>query len=413
MSKLEEMLKYISENNEFYKNRIKQYGIKNPLDITQWPILTRKELQESRYNMFSDGYKAKYFNQQLKRQSSSGSSGIPVNIYWDHKDYFRSTMSLWRLRKKYYGISPASRKVSFSLMNIAKEQNKIIFSNTTENIINFNYSSIYDENHMLKVIEIINVFKPEWLYAQPSILLRLLQCYKKYNIYPVKSLVYIESMGELLPPYLKKQLEVFFEVPVVDMYGSEEHNGIAYECPYGKKHVIDDNVKVEVFRNGIIYPSGEGTAIITNLNNKAMPLIRYNQGDNIKLVNNSDICLCESQSSYIEVINGRQSEMINDHNVVISTFFLNEIIAETQNQYNDPITQYVFKYLKKQNRMELCIAIDPNMIKWAPQIINNLKKKFYEKLNNMSAITFEVNICSDIDYFKPINNKYKILHIEE
>ena len=48
MSKLEEMLKYVSEHNEFYKNRIKEYGIKDPLDITQWPILTRKELQENR-----------------------------------------------------------------------------------------------------------------------------------------------------------------------------------------------------------------------------------------------------------------------------------------------------------------------------------------------------------------------------
>ena len=61
MSKLEDMLKYVSEHNDFYKNRIKEYGIENPLDITQWPILTRKELQENRYNMFSDGYQSKYF----------------------------------------------------------------------------------------------------------------------------------------------------------------------------------------------------------------------------------------------------------------------------------------------------------------------------------------------------------------
>ena len=52
MTKLETMLKYVSEHNEFYKNRIKEYGIKDPLDITQWPILTRKELQENRYNIW-------------------------------------------------------------------------------------------------------------------------------------------------------------------------------------------------------------------------------------------------------------------------------------------------------------------------------------------------------------------------
>ena len=70
MDKLDAMLKYVSEHNDFYKKRIAEYGISNPLDITQWPVLTRKELQENRYNMFSDGYKSKYFNQQLRRQSS-------------------------------------------------------------------------------------------------------------------------------------------------------------------------------------------------------------------------------------------------------------------------------------------------------------------------------------------------------
>lgn len=52
MTKLEAMIKYVSEHNDFYKKRIKEYGITNPLDITQWPILTCKELQENRYEIF-------------------------------------------------------------------------------------------------------------------------------------------------------------------------------------------------------------------------------------------------------------------------------------------------------------------------------------------------------------------------
>ena len=33
MSKLEEMLLYVSEHNDFYKNRIKEHGIKDPLTL--------------------------------------------------------------------------------------------------------------------------------------------------------------------------------------------------------------------------------------------------------------------------------------------------------------------------------------------------------------------------------------------
>ncbi len=40
MTKLESTLKYVSEHNDFYKKRIKEYGVKDPPDITQWSVLT-------------------------------------------------------------------------------------------------------------------------------------------------------------------------------------------------------------------------------------------------------------------------------------------------------------------------------------------------------------------------------------
>ena len=61
MSKLEELLKHVSEHNNFYKKIIKEHNITDPTDITQYPILTRQQLQQNRYNMFSNGYKSKYF----------------------------------------------------------------------------------------------------------------------------------------------------------------------------------------------------------------------------------------------------------------------------------------------------------------------------------------------------------------
>ena len=115
MDKLEAMLKYVSEHNDFYKKRIAEYGITNPLDITQWPILTRSELQENRYQMFSDGYKTKYFNQELRRQFSSGSTGRPVNVYWDPVDYYSSNKTLWDRRFKYYNVLPINKRVLFTL----------------------------------------------------------------------------------------------------------------------------------------------------------------------------------------------------------------------------------------------------------------------------------------------------------
>ena len=285
MTKLERILKFVSENNEFYKNRIKLYGITNPLDITQWPVLTRKELQKNRYNMFSDGYKLKYFNQQLRRQSSSGSSGIPVNVYWDYKDWYASNMSLWRKRLQWYGIRPNDKYIIFTLSayNLRADGETVYYIKEPQSVLSVNISLMQNEEQYRKLIDIINEFDPAWLYIQPFVLNKLINIYKKYNIKKPSALRYIESIGELLTLDLRRRAIDFFKVPLANMYGSEEMNCIAYEYPDTHMNILDDNVFVEVMNRNGINQYGEGEAIITNLNNVAMPLVRYNQGDLINV----------------------------------------------------------------------------------------------------------------------------------
>lgn len=285
MTKLEKMLKYVSEHNDFYKNRIKEYGIKNPLDITQWPILTRKELQENRYNMFSDGYKAKYYNQQLRRQSSSGSSGVPVNVYWDYKDWYASNMSLWRKRLQWYGVKPSDKYVMFTLntFDIMNNGETVYYMKEPENILSINVSLIQNDMGYDKLVNIINEFDPKWIYIQPFVLNKLIQAYKRNKKNTPKTLTYIESVGELLTNDLRKRAMELFEVPLANMYGSEEMNGLAYENPNSNMCVLDENVFIEVLPENKNANCHEGAAIITNLNNYAMPLRRYYRTSKKKL----------------------------------------------------------------------------------------------------------------------------------
>lgn len=246
MSKLEEMLKYVSEHNDFYKKRIKEYGVANPLDITQWPVLTRKELQENRYNMFSDGYKSMYYLHELRHHSSSGSSGVPVNIYWSNTDYQRSMVNLWRLRTRYYGITPADKKVMFSLIGLdGLNSEKEYYIQPAKNIVVFNRSCLRNDYDCSLIINMIDKFKPDWLYIQPSILARLIQTYKRINRRPPSSIIYIECVGELFSSSLRREALSLFDAKISNMYGSEENNGISLECPNGLMHVLEDNIAIE------------------------------------------------------------------------------------------------------------------------------------------------------------------------
>jgi len=401
MTKLEKMLKYVSEHNEFYKNRIKEYGIKDPLDITQWPVLTRKELQENRYNMFSDGYKSKYFNQQLRRQSSSGSSGVPVNVYWDYKDWYASNMSLWRKRLQWYGIHPNDKYVMFTLnaFNVKNDGETIYYIKEPANILSINVSLIQNDSGYDKLVDIINEFEPEWLYIQPFVLNKLIQAYKRTEKTPPKTLKYIESVGELLASDLRRRAIEFFKVPLANMYGSEEMNGIAYECPDHHMHVLDDNVFLEA--------TDGGGAIITNLNNYAMPLIRYCQGDMIKLLELDNGCRNANNHLFIEVINGRKEEQIVDVcNNEINTFMLTEIISEINNHYFDNVLNYKFIYNISHNAMRCYIKTKND--KWFQCIQDNIHSIIKSKICNNKM---QVDVVK-YNHERP-KGKEKIFVIEE
>lgn len=409
MTKLEKMLKYVSEHNEFYKNRIKEYGIKDPLDITQWPVLTRKELQENRYTMFSDGYKTKYFNQQLRRQSSSGSSGMPVNVYWDYKDLHASNMILWRKRLKYYGISPLHRYVIFTLnaFDTYADGDTVHYSLEPNNVLSINISLINNDSAYKKILNIINDFNPAWFYIQPYVLKKIMNAYCEHNISVPVSLRYIETVGEMLFPDLKRSAEMFFNVPIVNMYGSEEMNGIAYECPYHRMNVLEDNVFVECLTENGIVCYGEGDAIITNLNNFAMPLIRYNQGDIIVLEKSINPCSCGNTANMISHIKGRRLDsIILKNGEELNSFMLFEVMAEVNNQYNDIMTSYRYVYYKSEKKLKCFISIKDE--KWYANVSKTIESVFKSKLYNIK-IKFEVCLNESV----PIHKKFRIFEIME
>ncbi len=398
MTKLEQMLKYVSEHNEFYKNRIKEYGITDPLDITQWPVLTRKELQENRYNMFSDGYKSKYFNQQLRRQSSSGSSGVPVNIYWDYKNWYASNMSLWRKRLQWYEIKPNDKYVMFTLhaFNVENDGKKIYYVNEPANILSVNVSLIRNDNGYDNIVDIINEFEPKWFYIQPFVLKRLIRAYKRLGKLPPRTLKYIESVGELLASDVKRQAMDFFQTPLANLYGSEEMNGLAYECPEHHMHVLDDNVLIEVSNENDISACGEGEAIITNLNNVAMPLIRYRQGDLIVL-NESNACVFNALSSVISVLRGRTFESISlENGTELSALALMELIAEVNNQFNYIVMEYQYLFFKKRNLLKCNIAVSEERTGWFDAVKEALINLYIKKIGyKADYVIFEVSCLQD------------------
>lgn len=373
--KLVKMLKYVSEHNDFYKKRIKEYGISNPLDITQWPVLTRKELQENRYNMFSDGYKRMFYAQKLLRKYTSGSSGIPITIYWDLNDYYKSMSTLWRKRYAHYGVKANDRVVKFELLafECQNDNNKVFHIIENRNTLQINKSCLLSEENYLSAIKIINDFNPKWIYIQPFLLSHFLYCFQKFNLKIPNNLRYIESYGEYLSPKLKNAVIDYFRIPVANMYGSEEFNAIAYECLNGHMHVFSDNVYIAKDEK---YSS---SSIITGLCNHAMPIINYDLGDIIN-IGNLEKNLCSDGCMIIENICGRTRSGIRISNVEINDYFFSEVMDDVNNQFADIILCYKLIYHEQSKKLEVNICVPSEKQKWFPSVSKCIKRVLTKKL---------------------------------
>jgi phenylacetate-CoA ligase len=116
---------------------------------------------------------------------------------------------------------------------------------------------------------------------------------------------FVVTGSEMLTPFMKRRIGEGFGAAVRDTYCSEEVSVIAWECgETGLYHVREDNVIVEVMKDGVPVKEGErGEVIVTALHFRARPFLRYRQGDEV--TRGPDVCPCGKPFPTLKEISGR------------------------------------------------------------------------------------------------------------
>ncbi len=91
----------------------------------------------------------------------------------------------------------------------------------------------------------------------------------------------IYPTAEVLLPHWAEKIKEITGARVMDFYGCGEINALGHRPAPGAPHVIsEDHAAIEVLDDhGNISPTGSGEFLITDLDNRALPLIRYRNGD--------------------------------------------------------------------------------------------------------------------------------------
>jgi phenylacetate-CoA ligase len=124
-------------------------------------------------------------------------------------------------------------------------------------------------------------FKPQFLIVYPSNLAALAHLCRAEKT-GFAGLRQILTMGETLSPETRALAGETFGADIADIYSSQELGTIALQCPAAPlHHIMAENLIVEVLDgNGVPCGEGEpGRLVITDLRNRATPLIRYDIGD--------------------------------------------------------------------------------------------------------------------------------------
>jgi phenylacetate-CoA ligase len=319
--RLRYLVKYAYENVELYRRKYDAAGIKpsdinNIDDLSKLPLITKRDIVE--------GYPNDIVSKKLKpgdyyMVSTSGSTGIPVRIFKDRRLLSISmVMSIFmnKLIGLYLGIK-IKPKTLLSIFVETPDSLEGIGPTEKKKLPSFCFKHSLDINALdppQTHIEKLNSFKPDTVFTYPSIFRNMVTYAEHHNLSLHQPALLVVS-GELLDKHTRKIIKRGFKGELLNWYITTECSTIASECKcHAGMHIKDNTAILELLKDGKPVSPGEvGEVVITNLWNKATPIIRYSGLKDIGRISPVP-CKCKQKTPLLEVLEGRitDSVVLND-----------------------------------------------------------------------------------------------------
>lgn len=279
--KLREIVAHARRTVPYYREVMDERGVKtleSPADLRRLPLLTRDILIRRQADLRS----AEADHATLRTNFSSGSTGRRAEFAQDldfrlwmraHQLRTYEWCAGWRLGDPFVLLWGSEIYWSFKQW-IDRLEN--LLTNRRE----FNTFRLSPEL-IRAVLDRLARFEPT-LVSTYSNAIHLLAREAERRSITISSLRAIQATSEPLPPALRERVTNVFGCEVYDKYGMRETNIVAHEAPgHGPLLIQAENVFVEFLdETGEPCPPGvTGRLAVTTLNNRSMPLIRYETSD--------------------------------------------------------------------------------------------------------------------------------------
>lgn len=199
-------------------------------------------------------------------------------------------------------------------------------------------------------------------------------------------LVGVAPTGDTLNPVWREAIERAFAVRAIDYYGAGgEGFHIASQCPESGSayHIHPENTVVEILgEEGPVAPGERGRIVATQLDNEAMPLIRYDLGDVATAADPDARCSCGRTLPMLGAIEGRIPDLVvtETGGVLVPHFF----VVTMKNL--DGVARY---QVVQEERAEIVIRLVPGAAVDRPTVEARLRSEVARATKGALATSFE------------------------
>ena len=242
--------------------------------------------------------------------STGGSTGVPLTFYLDRRRQGYDQAARMRTHR-WLGVDVGTRElylwgspIETSRTDRLKSVRDRLFN---QRLLNAFHMSLTQLDSYLNEFD---RFGPTSLFGYPSSIARFVEhaTHRGHRL-RTKALRAVFVTGEVCFPHDRELIENYFDVPVANCYGSREGGFVAHECPSGGMHTTDENMIVEILKDGVPVAAGEpGDIVVTHLDAYAMPFIRYQTGDVGRLLPGR--CECGRGLGLMDVVSGRATDFL-------------------------------------------------------------------------------------------------------
>jgi phenylacetate-CoA ligase len=282
------------------------HDVRSLADLEAFPVVTKADIRKHERDLIS----VLYDPAKLRLKRTSGSTGVPLNIridepavQWKTACTIRSDeWSGYRLGQRVAKVWGNPEYLHFGWKGRLRN---FLF----DRAVYLDTLNLTDER-IAEFAARIRRHRPGLIFGHAHSLYLLACSLKKSGITGIRPNGII-STAMLLHDWQRSVIEQVFDCPVTNRYGCEEVSLIASECEvHDGLHINADSLYAEVLGEPGASATGglSGKLLVTDLTNRAMPLIRYEIGDVV--VGSGRTCRCGRGLPMIERIEGREADYV-------------------------------------------------------------------------------------------------------